>query len=154
MARVLLIGCGCRGTALARALLEDGHAVRGTSRDPARLAAIEESGAEAVVADPNRLATVMPALEGASAVCWLMGTANEPALHGPRLASLLDFIVDTPVRGLVYETGGVDRPDGIASAREAAKRHRMPVEVVAADPARIEGWTGSMKAAVWAVLTG
>src|SRR5689334_16768909 len=111
MARVLLIGCGCRGRVLSRALREDGHAVRGTTRDQARLPSIEESGAEAVVTDPNRLATVTPALEGASAVCWLMGTADEHALHGPRLASLLDFIVDTPVRGLVYETGGVDRPD-------------------------------------------
>jgi hypothetical protein len=153
MARVLLIGCGCRGTALARALLEDGYAVRGTTRDPARLAPIEESGAEAMVADPNRLATVMPALEGASVACWLMGTASEPALHGPRLASLLDFIVDTRVRGLVYETGGVDRPDGIAEARRAAERHRMPVEVVATDPARIEDWIAAMKAAAWAVLT-
>ena len=87
MARILLIGCGCRGQALARELCVEGHVVRGTTRDRERLPAIEASGAEAVLADPNRLATLMPALDGASAACWLMGTASDPALHGPRLAS-------------------------------------------------------------------
>ena len=66
MARVLIVGCGCRG-ALASALLADGHAVRGTTRDQRRIAAIEESGADGVVADPDRLGTLMPALAGVSA---------------------------------------------------------------------------------------
>jgi uncharacterized protein YbjT (DUF2867 family) len=153
MARILLIGCGCRGQVLARELRDEGHVVRGTTRDPERLAAIESSGAEAMVADPNRLATLMPALDGASAACWLMGTASEPALHGPRLASLLGFIVDTPVRGLVYETGAVERGSGVEEARRAAERHLMPVEVVDADPAAIPNWIAAMTTAVRAVLT-
>jgi Trk K+ transport system NAD-binding subunit len=68
MARVLIVGCGCRGRALARVLAADGHAVRGTTRDPARSADIASSGAEATVADPDRLATLMPAIEGVTVV--------------------------------------------------------------------------------------
>src|SRR6478672_6679865 len=115
MARVLIVGCGCRGQALSRRLVDAGHAVRGTTRDPGRVAEIEAAGAEAVTADPDRLATLMGAIEGTSVVCWLMGTADgERAreLHGPRLESMLEHIVDTHVRGLVYETGGVERLDG------------------------------------------
>ena len=65
MARVLIVGCGCRGRALAAALVDEGHAVRGTTR--ARgvgSPAIEAAGAEAVLADPDRLATLLPHLPG------------------------------------------------------------------------------------------
>ena len=37
MARVLIVGCGGRGQALARELVAAGHAVRGMTRDPARV---------------------------------------------------------------------------------------------------------------------
>jgi predicted dinucleotide-binding enzyme len=153
MARVLIVGCGCRGQALARALSEADHAVRvrGTSR--AGGAAIEEAGAEAVIADPDRLATLMPAIEGVSVVCWLMGTAEDEALHAERLESMLEHIVDTPVRGLVYETGGIARPDGEAAARRVARTYSMPVEIVDADPAQHEGWTTATALAVERVLT-
>ena len=46
MARVLIVGCGCRGRALAADLRGAGHAVRGTTRDPGRTAAIAAAGAE------------------------------------------------------------------------------------------------------------
>ena len=156
MARVLIVGCGCRGQALARALSAEGHAMRGTTRDPARKAAIEAAGAEAVSADPDRLVTLMPAIEGVSVVCWLMGTASgdsAEALHGPRLESMLEHIVDTPVRGFVYENGGVERPAGTAAAARIARTYAMPVEVVDADPAEIEAWTSTMTAAVDRVLS-
>ncbi len=55
MARVLIVGCGCRGRELAGALLAAGHQVRGTSRDPAALRALAAAGVEGVVADPDRL---------------------------------------------------------------------------------------------------
>jgi len=55
MARILIVGCGCRGRALARELGERGHAVRGTSRTEAGRARIEAAGFEGVVADPDRL---------------------------------------------------------------------------------------------------
>ena len=154
MARVLIVGCGCRGRRLAQALLAEGHAVRGTTRDPARAQDIEAAGAEAAIADPDRLATLMPAIEGASVVCWLMGTAdNADALHGPRLESMLEHIVDTHVRGLVYETGGVDRPGGTAAARRVAATYNMPVEILEADPAQHDGWTAAAVAAVNRVLS-
>jgi hypothetical protein len=60
VARVLTVGCGCRGRALAERLAGSGHAVRATTRNLARTAAIEAAGAEAVVADPSRLATLLP----------------------------------------------------------------------------------------------
>ena len=156
MARVLIVGCGCRGQALARALGEAGHAVRGTTRTPARHADIEAAGAEAVTADPDRLVTLMPAIEGVSVVCWLMGTASADLaapLNAERLESMLEHIVDTPVRGLVYETGGVPRPDGVAAAQRVARTYSMPVEVVDADPSDHEGWTAATAAAVQRVLS-
>jgi threonine dehydrogenase-like Zn-dependent dehydrogenase len=153
MARVLIVGCGCRGQALARALGEVGHAVRGTTRDRARLPEIEAAGAEAVVADPDRLVTMMPAIEGVSVVCWLMGTAEAEALHGPRLESMLEHIVDTPARGLVYETGGVDRSEAVASARRVARTYSMPVELLEEDPGAYDAWTAAAVDAVTRVLS-
>jgi nucleoside-diphosphate-sugar epimerase len=155
MARVLIVGCGCRGQALARALGEAGHAVRGTTRSAARHADIEAAGAEAVTADPDRLATLTPAIEGVSVVCWLMGTAGNgsAALHAERLESMLEHIVDTPVRGFVYETGGVERPGGVAAAQRVATTYSMPVEVVDADPSDHEEWIAAIAGAVERVLS-
>jgi NADP-dependent 3-hydroxy acid dehydrogenase YdfG len=155
MARVLIVGCGCRGQALARALVAEGNAVRGTTRDRNRLPDIEAAGAEAVVADPDRLATLTDAIASVSVVCWLMGTAaGADQLHGPRLESMLEHIVDTPVRGLVYETGGVERPEGVAAARRAAATYNMPVEILDADPAQHEAWITAAAAAVSRILLG
>ncbi|MEA2347391.1 MAG: hypothetical protein QOG62_1178, partial [Thermoleophilaceae bacterium] len=79
MARVLIVGCGCRGRELATRLIAAGHAVRGTTRDPDAVAAIDATGAEGVVADPLRLMTVALQFEGVSAMCWLMaGAEGEP----------------------------------------------------------------------------
>ncbi|HEX2234458.1 MAG TPA: NAD(P)H-binding protein [Thermoleophilaceae bacterium] len=155
------MGCGCRGLELAGALAADGHAVRGTTRDPARAVRIEAAGAEPAVADPGRPATLLPQIEGVSAICWLMGTASGDrdslaALHGSRLRSLLERLVDTPVRGFVYEAAGtVDREllaEGTATAREAAETYRLRVEVVDVEPAETAGWTGAMTAALGRIL--
>jgi nucleoside-diphosphate-sugar epimerase len=102
VARVLIVGCGCRGRALARELAAGGHAVRGTTRDPAALAEIQAAGAEAVVADPDRLGTIMTQLQGVTVVCWLLGPVGSADLHGPRLRTMLERLVDTPVRGFLY----------------------------------------------------
>ena len=60
-----------------------------------------------MVADPDRLGTLMPALAGVTVVCWLMGSAEDSLdVHGARLRSLMEHLVDTPVRGLVYEAAG------------------------------------------------
>jgi nucleoside-diphosphate-sugar epimerase len=159
VARVLIVGCGCRGRALAGALRADGHAVRGTTRSEAGLAAIEEAGAEAVVADPDRLGTLTVQLGDVTAVCWLLGSASGPNaadLHGPRLETLLERLVDTPVRGFVYEAAGsVDGSalaGGAAAVRAAAERWRIPSEVVEADPANEAGWLGAMTTAIARLL--
>jgi hypothetical protein len=161
VARVLIVGCGCRGGELAAALVADGHYVRGTTRRATRTAEIEATGAQPVVADPERLATLLPQLEGVAVICWLMGSAlGEPeliaAIHGPRLGSLLEKLVDTPVGGFVYEAaGGVPRgrlDDGAAIVREAGERWRMPVEVVWEDPADHAAWLQAMRSAVGRIL--
>jgi nucleoside-diphosphate-sugar epimerase len=153
LARVLIVGCGCRGGALGAALASAGHAVRGTSRSPERLGELEKTGIEGVAADPDRLGTLMPALAGVTVVCWLLGSAEDsPDVHGPRLRSLMEHLVDTPVRGLVYEAAGtVDTAllaDGASIVREASHTWHIPVEIVDTDPASHDDWLEAMKAAV------
>jgi hypothetical protein len=127
VARVLIVPCGCRGRELAAALVAAGHAVRGTTRAPAKAGAIAAAGAEPYVGDPDRIGTLMGALSGVTVVCWLLGTVSDPDLHGGRLRMLFEKLVDTPVRGVVYERG---LPEGEAIALDAAERWRIPVEVI------------------------
>jgi uncharacterized protein YbjT (DUF2867 family) len=158
MARVLIVGCGCRGGGLARRLAAEGYAVRGTTRNPARSAEIEAAGAEAAVADPDRLATLVPQLAGVGVICWLLGSAEgAPELHGARLRALLERLVETPVRGLVYEAAGsIDGgllAEGAAIVRGASAGWRIPAEVVEEDPASQARWLAAMSAAVDRLLT-
>ena len=158
MARVLIVGCGCRGQALGAALAGSGHAVRGTSRSPARPPELDKAGIEGVIADPDRLGTLVPALASVTVVCWLMGSAEDsPDVHGPRLRSLTEHLVDTPVRGLVYESAGTADSallaQGASIVREASQTWHIPVEIVDTDPAAHEAWLGAMTAAVRGVLS-
>jgi putative NADH-flavin reductase len=161
VARVLIVGCGCRGQALARELSAAGHAVRGTTRDPARAAAIAAAGAEAYVGDPDRIATLMDALAGTSIVCWLLGTAKGEseavaALHGPRLRMLCEKVVDTPVRGLVYEAAGTVGSAVLSGGRDVAQiaheTWQIPLGVLLSDPAEHERWLAEATAAVGRLL--
>jgi hypothetical protein len=152
VARVLIVGCGCRGSSLGAALAASGHAVRGTTRSPARIPDLETAGIEGVVADPDRLGTLVRALAGVTVVCWLMGSAEDsPELHGPRLRSLTEHLVDTPVRGLVYEAAGSAEPallaEGASIVREASHTWHMPVEIVDTHPSAHDAWVGAMTAA-------
>lgn len=120
MARILIVGCGCRGRALAAALVAEGHAVRGTSRSEQSRGAIEATGAEFHQGDPDRIGTLTYALDGTTILVWLMGSAaGSPdqlaALHGARLQMLLERTIDTTVRGLVYEAAG-SVPAGLLAA--------------------------------------
>jgi nucleoside-diphosphate-sugar epimerase len=160
VARVLIVGCGCRGRALARELIASGHVVRGTTREPMRLRGIEASGVQAVVADPDRLGTIMAQLAEVSVVCWLLGSVDAGAaaeLHGPRLRTLLERLVDTPVRGLVYEGAGQAAPDVLASGaravREASRTWRLPVAVTETEPSDHPAWLAEMRAAVSSALS-
>jgi nucleoside-diphosphate-sugar epimerase len=160
VARVLIVGCGCRGQALARKLVASGHVVRGTTRQPMRIRDIEASGAQAVVADPDRLGTITAQLAGVSVICWLMGSVDAGAaaeLHGRRLRTLLECLVDTPVRGLVYEGAGSVAPDllesGAQAVRDASETWRLPVAVTEAKPSDHAAWLADMRAAVTGVLS-
>jgi uncharacterized protein YbjT (DUF2867 family) len=156
MARALIVGCGCRGRELAARLAVEGWAVRGTSRGERGLAAIEAAGIEPALADPDRPATLLELVGDVTIVHWLLGSARgEPelleALHGSRLERFLERLVDTPVRGFVYEAAGSVVPPlletGAAAVARAGETWRIPVASVASDPADAGGWTESMLAA-------
>jgi hypothetical protein len=80
-----------------------------------------------------------------------MGTADGP-VHGHRLESMLEFIVDTPARGMVYETGGMEREEGVFAVRCAVETYEMPVEILETDPADHERWLADAKAAALGLL--
>lgn len=159
MARVLIVGCGCRGTALAQRLIAAGNPVRGTTRDAGRVPQLEAAGIEAVVGDPYRLATLMPHVANTSAMVWLMASAvgdDVEALHRTRLQTVLERLVDTPVRGMVYEAAGTLPAallaEGARSVRDASATWEMPYAVVEHDPADHEAWLAAMVAGVERVL--
>jgi uncharacterized protein YbjT (DUF2867 family) len=156
VARALIVGCGCRGRELGRALIQRGWVVRGTTRDDRGTSGIEADGIEAAVADPDQVGTVLETIEGVSLIYWLLGSADGDreavgALHGPRLERLLEEIVDTPVRALVYEvTGELESEFLVAALRAlqaAGETWRIPFEVVDADPADTALWLEGMLAA-------
>jgi predicted dinucleotide-binding enzyme len=145
MARVLIVPCGCRGRALAAELAAAGHAVRGTTRSQANAEAIRAAGAEPYVGDPDRIGTLMDAIAGVTIVCWLMGTLPVPELHEGRLRMLWEKLVDTPVRGVVYE-GAL--PQGEQVARSASRTWRIPLEILDADPLDHDAWLAAARDAV------
>ncbi|MEA2135197.1 MAG: hypothetical protein QOC68_3106 [Solirubrobacteraceae bacterium] len=155
------MGCGGRGQALARELLAAGHAVRGTTRDPARAEAIAAAGAEPYVGDPDRIATLMEAIGGVTVVAWLLASATGPGaeeLHAGRLRMLCEKLVDTPVRGLLYEGAGTLGAEVLAGGaevvRNAAATWNIPLEVLATPPEECEAWTRDATAAVERLLAG
>jgi len=131
VARALIVGCGCRGRFVGRQLIADGWAVRGTSRREEGLAAIEDAGIEAVLADPDRPGTILELVNDVAVLVLLLGSATGSeeelaAIHGPRLERLMEHLVETPVRGVVYEgTEG-----GSQVVRTAGRTWRIPVEVL------------------------
>src|SRR5215211_2602411 len=149
VARALIVGCGCRGRALGGRLVDAGWRVRGTTRDPGNAEDILGAGLGAVVADPDRVGTVLEHVGDVTLVFWLLGSATgEPealaAIHGPRLERLMEELVETPVRGVVYESSGrvpaARLEHGAAIVRAASERWRIPVEIVGADPEDWERW--------------
>jgi NAD(P)-dependent dehydrogenase (short-subunit alcohol dehydrogenase family) len=156
VARALIVGCGCRGRELGRALLDDGWQVRGTTRAADRAAAIEATGIETVVADPDRIASLFDHLADVTLIFWLLAGAtgdreSVAALHGPRLERMLERIVDTPVRGFVYEASGALDQELLVGAmrtlRDASERWRIPFEVVDGGGGDLRMWLAGMRAA-------
>jgi len=163
VARALIVGCGCRGRELGGRLVAAGWAVRGTSRRERELAAIEAAGIEPALADPDRPGTVLELVGDVAVLVFALGSATGPAeaaaaIHGPRLERVLERLVETPVRGVVYEgAGSVDAAvlrGGVEAVRAAGERWRIPVEVVDEHFPSHEGWAERMETAVAAVLGG
>ncbi|HET7588822.1 MAG TPA: hypothetical protein VFK14_01355 [Solirubrobacterales bacterium] len=132
MARALIVGCGCRGRELGGKLLAEGWAVRGTSRREEGLAAIEAAGIEPALADPDRPGTILELVGDVAALVLLLGNLSGgeeevAAVHGPRLERLLEHLVETPVRGVVYE--GTEAGAEVVEA--AGRTWRIPVRTIA-----------------------
>lgn len=161
MARALLLGCGCRARALGAGLAEAGWAVRGSTRDPQGFGPIEAAGIEPVRADPDRVGTVLAHVGDVGVLAWLLGSATGSrgrleALHDHRLERTLEKLVDTPVRGFVYEAAGsVDRElleRGASLVDAASERWRIPSRVVRADPDDHELWLRETRAAIESLI--
>jgi hypothetical protein len=165
VARILIVGGGCRGRRLASALVGEahgGHAIRITTRTETGRAAIEQAGAECWIGTPARLATLRGALDSVAVVCWLLGAAAGSseellALHSDRLEFFLGQAIDTTVRGFVYEATGVTVAPEILAAgerivRSAGQRNSIPVAFLRANIAEPDSWQAYARAAVDGLL--
>jgi uncharacterized protein YbjT (DUF2867 family) len=153
VARALIVGCGCRGRLLGERLIDAGWAVRGTSRFDEKLPPIFEAGIDPVLADPERPGTILDLVGDVTVVHYLLGSAvGDPelleAIHGPRLERLMERLVDTPVRGVVYEASGSVDPAlleaGGEIVRAAGVTWRIPCEIVKSDPSDAGTWAAEM----------
>jgi hypothetical protein len=169
VARILIIGGGCRGRRLASEMVRAGHVVRITTRSEDQRVAIEASGAECFIATPARVGTLRAALEGVTLACWLLAGArgapeDQRALHGSRLELFMRQLIDSTVRGFIYEaalpaaqTGGAAVPTGVLGegaliARTIGARNAIPVAVIEGTAADPQGWLGQMRAAARSLL--
>jgi uncharacterized protein YbjT (DUF2867 family) len=162
VARALIVGCGCSGRALGTELREDGWAVRGTSRGAEGLTAIEAAGIEPARADPEQPGEILDLVGDVAIVLWLLGSAGGPAeilaaIHGPRLEALLERLVETPVRGFVYEgVGTVDAEilgSGADLVRNAETTWRIPVAVTHTPRSDGSRWVDELEASVTELLS-
>jgi hypothetical protein len=135
--------------------------VRGTSRSASTRAAIESVGAEAVAGDPDRISTLVPALDHVSVACVLLGTASGSpeelsALHGTRLEMLVERMLDTTVRGILYEASGSVDPAllraGSERVRAACDRSLIPTVLLDSDPSDRALWMRDALAGVEQLL--
>lgn len=86
MARVLIVEQGPRTAAAEEALSAAGYAVRSVA--------------------PTLAGDIVDALENVTVVAYLMGDSGDPAAHDEMLETVLLKVVDTGVRGFVYESPG------------------------------------------------
>jgi len=141
----------------------EGHAVRVTTRTEAGRAAIEATGAECWIGTPERLATLRAALESVTIVCWLLGTAAGEgealrALHASRLEFFLGQVIDTTVRGFVYEAAGTVPSEALTEGERIVQalgeRNVIPVAVLGADPLDTGVWLDAAHAEIDVLLLG
>src|SRR4051794_40711937 len=152
-----MVGGGCRGLELARALVEEGHAVRAVTRTERRRAELEAAGCECWIGDPDRVGTLRYALDNVTLVLWLLGTASgDPdavaVLHGSRLRMMLEKTTDTTVRGVLYEAAGSVGDDvlaaGIAEVEHARSTNEIPFALLRADPGDRVAWVRAAHGAI------
>jgi hypothetical protein len=164
----LIVGGGCQGRRFGAQMVEQGHAVRITTRAESGRAAIEACGAECWIGTPDRLATLRGALENVTVACWMLAGAHGEldqveSLHGSRLEFFLSQAIDTTVRGLIYDASPIARgvaPGVLASGarivRALAQLNAIPVAVLDEQPTG-DGdgeWVGAAAAAVETFLGG
>lgn len=94
-------------------MVEQGHTLRASTRSERGRAAIEAVGAECWIGTPGRLATLRGALDSVTIACWMLagahGSSEEvAALHSSRLEYFLTQVIDTTVRGVIYDAAPVD----------------------------------------------
>lgn len=136
--------------------------MRGTTRQADRLGAIAAAGVEPFHGDPDRVATLAPALEHVTVGCVLLGSASGTpdqlaALHGSRLDMLLTRMLDTTVRGVLYEASGSVQPSILRGGAERVERacadSRIPYELLLESEAdRENAWVVSALHAVERLL--
>ena len=162
MARVVIVGCGCRGLELAKLLQADGHAVRGTTRKQERVAELEEAGIEPWIGDPDKIATVHYSMENATILCWFLASAegtpeSVDSLHGTRLEMMLERTIDSPVRGVLYEAtgsvGGEALCRGAGAVERLCDRNEIPWGLLKSDPSDHEAWAIAAKVAIDELLS-
>ena len=163
MARILIVGGGCRGRRLASELVHEGHALRISTRSEDGRAAIEATGAECWIGTPDRLATLRAALDGVAILCWLLGTAAGSEhelreLNTSRLRFFLTQAIDTTVRGFVYEAGGATSPPGLLAegeqiARALTELNAIPAAFLTSDPRDAAAWLEEAGGAIDALLS-
>jgi hypothetical protein len=146
--RALVVGGGCRGLGLARALVADGHAVRIVTRDGGRRAEIEAAGAECWPGTPDVVGTLRYALDNVTVLLWLLGPVPDGELHGSRLTMMMERTIDTTVRGVVYE--GTEA--GAAVVERMAAYNEIPHAVLAVDRDDEDAWATAVLAAIDGVL--
>jgi uncharacterized protein YbjT (DUF2867 family) len=143
-------------------LIAAGWAVRGTSRYDEKLPAVFEAGIDPVLADPERPGTLLELVADVAVLIYLLGSAEGPpaelaAIHGPRLERLMEKLVDTPVRGVLYEAAGSVEPalleSGAEIVRTAGMTWRIPCEIVAGDPSNPGEWAAEMANAALRLLS-
>ncbi len=122
---------------------------------------IEAAGAEAVLGDPDRIATIAPALDHVTVAFVLLGSADGApdlvrALHETRLEMLLSKMLDTTIHGIVYEAAGSVAPDvlraGSTLVRSVCEDSRIPYLLLDADPLDHAAWVSAAAAAADTVL--
>jgi hypothetical protein len=127
------------------------------------MAAIEAAGAEAVLGDPDVVGTLVRSFEHVGVACVMLGSAVGPAaqlaaLHGTRLEMLLARMLDTTVRGVVYEAAGSVDPEvlavGATIVRERCEDSRIPYVLLRAGPGDHRAWTAAAVDAVHRTLDG